>query len=299
MPWKDEDEEESIAGRNEARSGVAFWTPPGVKNKWTTSRVRIMPPHEMNKDGKFYYWVATHGNLPGADRPILCVNKMFDRPCPACDAGNQLWRAGKKEDARKFFSSYRGMMNVVVLDMETGEPEDGAQIEVWGAPRSLLEDLIEQVEQLPKGSRAISSPSKGRDVFVRRKGTSATDTNYEVKLAGEASEVSEEIMEMLEGDNLYFLPDIYPEPETEHVAGLLVEAPAQKRLTTADPFAEDEDEEEEEKPIEGNFREVSSNPFPDEDDDEDEEEEDDDEVPPSRGSDKASEARRRLQERLG
>ena len=308
MAFKTADPEASTAGVNETKSGIPFWTPPaGEGGKWKNSRIRILPPRDDHPDNKYYHWIATHGNLPGARGPVRCPQKNDNLPCPACVIGNDLWQANRKEDARKWFSSWRGFVNIVVLNAN-GDVEDPT-VKVWGMPKTLLEEDLDgpngKISELPKAERDITSLTTGRDVFVRRKGKEAKDTRYEVSLAPDASPF---LVGVSDADGLVidkiaeacvFLPDIYPRVDQTQISGLL-EAGSRPALPPEnDPFADDDDGD----VVDGEFKSIPAvpetyNPFPDNDDDEDEE--DAAPAPATTGvSKEVSEARKRLQARLG
>ena len=275
MPaWKEASAEESASGLNDIKSNNQFWkVPSGQNGKWAVSRIRIMPPHVDSPSSKYYTWVATHGGLPGSSTPIYCPQKNDNKPCPACERGNLLWNQGDKAEARKFFSSWRGFVNVIVLTPE-GEIPDEAEIKVWGMPKTLLEDLESKIAELPAGTRNIASPTAaGRDIFVRRKGTGTEDTKYEITPAPEQSAFPdldrlEELMEV-EGAGLRLLTTgTYPRPPAKDIAGLLVAAKPQ------DSFEDDDDEVpfRNDDAIDGDFAIITEpssppNPFGDDDDD--------------------------------
>lgn len=230
MPYKEASPEADAQEMNKTRGGVPFFTPKGEKGKYITSYVRILPPRDDHPTDSFFYWACVHGNLPGAGRPVLCPARMFDRPCPACQEARMLDQRGMKDEARDFWPSWRALVNVCVVDKDGNPDPDKEGVFVWAIPKTLMEDLEAKIKARPDKQRAISSPTKGSDVVVKRKGTGPRDTKYEVDLA-EPSAVGPEIMELLE-DGLFYLPEIYPEQKAENIVGFLTAAP---------PSREDED----------------------------------------------------------
>lgn len=307
MGFKEADPEASRAGLAETKgSGIPFWTPPaGEAGKAKTTRIRILPPRDDHPDNKYYFWVATHGNLPGARGPVRCPQKNDNLPCPACEIGNDLWQANRREDARKWFSSWRGLVNIIVLNAEGEVPSD-PKVQVWGVPKTLLTDeLEEKIAELPEGKRNIASLLAGRDVFVRRRGKDVQDTKYEIALAPNATAFLADNPDLLEklGEEMIFLPSVYPATSELDISGLLEAKPRGALPPHVDPFDDDT--------VEGVFAEVlpavpetyeapaptkSAPPFGDDDDDEDA-------APPAAPagtvSKEVSEARRRLAQRLG
>lgn len=263
MPMKKANADESLRGKDEV-AGSFFWTPPAGENgKFRTTRIRILPPHEDNPDNKFYSWNAVHGSLPGVKRAVRCPAKMDDSPCPACDHGNELWQANKKDEARKFFSSWKALTNIIVLDAEGNAP-DGAQVKVWSIAKGTMEELLNLIEELPKTERDITDVSYGRDVFIRRKGAGPEDTKYEIRLAEAASPLEDDLITMADKE-LFLLTTVYKK-EAEKIEGFMTAGARPRMLAapTKDPFADDDDEED--TSIKAEYRVV-----PEEEDDDDEE----------------------------
>lgn len=250
MAYKAASVDASEEGMNRVGGKIPFLTiPGGTPPQWKTTRLRIYPPRDDHPDDTYYFWVATHGKLPGANRPILCPQKMYDEFCPACEIGNKLWNEGRKEDARPFFASWRAMVNVVVLNRDGTLPDD-ASIKVWGIPKGVMEDLQAKLKELPKNKRDITNPIGGYDILVRRKGTGldgGKDTTYEINTVPDPSDLSDlgdAAIDFL--DQMIALDTIYERSSGERVAGLL-EAPktvGTPRLAApvVDPWDEDDED---------------------------------------------------------
>lgn len=259
MAYKTASVDETEEGMGKVRSGIPFWTVPGAPEpNWKTSYVRILPPRDDHPDNTYYFWVATHGNLPGGTRPVLCPSKMFDEPCPACALGNTLWNAGNKNDARKFFASWRAMVNIVVLNKDGSLPED-AEVKVWGMPKGVMESLQAKLKERPKSQRDISNPIGGYTIRVRRQGTgknNGQDTSYEIEPMENPSDLPDDAVDLL--DNMIALDKIYVRATGSQIDGLL-EAPkteGKKQIAPPTNVWADDDEEEDEKnaPIESSYR---------------------------------------------
>lgn len=249
MAYKSASVEESEEGMNRVGGKIPFLTiPGGTPPKWKTTRLRILPPRDDHPDNTYYFWVATHGKLPGSNRPVLCPQKMYDEFCPACDIGNKLWNEGRKDDARKFFASWRAMTNVIVLNHDGTLPDDGPAVKVWGIPKGVMEDLQSKLKELPKSKRDITDPIAGYDILVRRKGTGldgGKDTTYEINVAPDATDLSalgDEVIDLL--DKMIALDTIYERSTGDNITGLLQPPKTVGRLAApaADPWDEDEDE---------------------------------------------------------
>ena len=313
MAFKKTIEDDADAGM-ESVKGSKTWSPPAGENgAWKKTRVRILPARSDHPHNYFWNWYPIHGNLPGAGRGIICPAKDKDEECPACEVGNQLWNAGKKEQARKFFSSWRAAMNILVLNRDGSVP-DGTfdekgnlyptAIKIYVPGKENLENLraLIKSEIDDKGLRDITDPETGRDVFIRRKGTDAKTTRYEISMAETVSALDADVLEALEADEslLHDLTKVFATVATERIAGFL-EAPSRKALPSPhkDPFADDDDDDDDDDVVEGSFT-VK----------EDEEDEDDEVVPApsavrrvskvkkSSSSEKTDAARKRLNDRL-
>lgn len=292
MAYKEMDETESMEGAV-IRTGLPFWKPPGTDDgKWVLSRVRIMPTHADHPNNKWYEYVATHGNLPGAGRPVMCPHKMFDEPCPACKISVELRQAGQDKLAKQMASTWRGLVNVVPLDAN-GVPT-GDTIFIWSMPSSLVENLNSKIEELPTGERKFTNVKNGRDVFVRRKGTGEF-SKYEIAFAPQPSPVHPKIMEMLEDtevERLHLLTTVYDRTDAAKISAFL------NGPSRTDPFENTGPFDPFENVVEGSVRELPApaNVPVFEDDEEDEPEE----VTIGRNTapDAVAEARRKLAERL-
>lgn len=295
MPIKATDIDQSQKGAEEIRSGIPFWTPPAGEKEWKETLVRVFPPREDHVDNKYYHWLPTHGNLPGAGRPVLCPKKMNDDPCPACDMGNVLWNEGNKEAARKFFSSWRAFVNMVVLNRDGTLPED-ATVKVWGIPKQFFEDhFLPKTSSLPRESRDFTAVKGGRNILIGRKGKSAKDTKYDLVFK-EPSDWPEAMEELVE--ELTFLPNIYATPTSKEIRGLLAppadtddddERP-RRRLPEGDPWGDVPKDKPQTEAIEGEWHHA--------DDDDDDHTTEDEETPPRAQSEGTGEARRRLADKL-
>lgn len=260
----------SAKGMDRIKGGVPFWKPPaGTGEKFKTTRLRILPPREDHPDDTYYFWVALHGNLPGAGRPILCPKKMNGDPCSACDYGNVLWNAGNKDAARDFFSSWRACVNMVALNADGSCPED-ATIIPWAISKETFTSLDSKLGERPKAQRDITDVENGYDVLLARKGTDAQHTKYEIRCVDTASPVADEILAMMDetddhATELWPLDRLYPTTDSEKIRAFLEAPKTPKNLITggADAFADDEDDDDF---VEGAFTAV-------------EEEEEDDDLP--------------------
>lgn len=251
------------SARVEGPGNNYFWKVPGDAKKWVSTRIRIMPPREDHPNDSFYLWQAVHRGLPGSQRSVLCPAKMTGKPCPACNEARALDMRGKKNAARNFWPTWRALVNIVVLD----DDEDPTVL-VWDMPKSVHEDLEAKMKELPIKDRNISSPKKGRDVIVRRKGLGPTDTDYQIELAP-PTPASEEVMKLLdEDDSLFNLDAVYTLPDYSVIEGYLS---APETHSAADPFEDEDEDDDDEVPVRRALPAPSRRTVEDEDEDEDDE----------------------------
>ena len=246
----------SIQRGGEVGETVPLFKPKsGERGKFADNWIRILPIREDNPYEEFYYWAAVHFPPGQGGLPFLCGRKMFDAypeggynaACPACDAA--VFGPDGEGGARWY-----AVMNVVALN-DDGEPEDG-QVLIWACPRTVLNDLLGEIEGLPEGQQDITDPKTGLAVRVRRKGAGKKDTRYEISLADQAIPLDDPD-ELCEG--LHDITNTYRVLEPSRVSALLGEgsdlfegeegaAPGGKpRLKAAD---------DDEEAAEGEFREV-------------------------------------------
>ena len=257
MSYKAVSVDETEDGMSKVRGGVPFWTVPGAPEpQWKTSYVRVLPPRDDHPDNTYYFWVATHGNLPGGTRPVLCPAKMFDEPCPACALANSLWNAGNKTDARKFFASWRAMVNIIVLNKDGSLPDD-AEVKVWGMPKGVMESLQAKLKERPKSERDIANPIGGYNIKVRRTGTgknNGQDTKYEIDPMDTPSDLPDDAIDLL--DNMIALDQIYARVNDTLIAGLLAAPKTESKKLASPPSNvwDDDEDEEESNAIESSYR---------------------------------------------
>lgn len=226
--YQEDDVDASIAGRNDVK-GRPFWTPPADKS----SRVIIMPPpanKTPNDDGKvtFYTWVPLHNYLPGSGQPVLCPRKHTNgaQRCPSCELSDEYRRNGNEKMTMKFAPTWRGLVNVLVLDGKGALTPDTRPL-WWGMPKRTLEDLLNKIEERKSNGEdmRITSPRHGRHVFVRRTG-SDDKTRYEIAPSEQQSPWKPEMAAFLPKMNSLEIEECYTLLPAERIAGMLKAAPA-------------------------------------------------------------------------
>ena len=117
--WKDVDIEDSIAHKDDVRSGVPFLTlEPGKNGKFKKTYLRIMPPRADFPKDTFYLWQKVHFiSANGVRRSVLCTEPDTGA-CRICTHANELTRNGMKSQADELYGRWRGLVNVVEVDRE-------------------------------------------------------------------------------------------------------------------------------------------------------------------------------------
>lgn len=322
--WQDADIDDSIAGKADISFGVPFYTPAPSEDakKWRRNRVRILPPRADHVDlngqpsARFYLWVATH-YIEEANRYVLCPNRNFEEnSCPQCHEANSLNAQGFKDDAKKLWPNWKAIVNVIDLNPDgtlKGDEGDKPQVKVWAISKTLAEELLDNIADLPKEARNITHPINGRDVIVKRQGKGEYSKYQWADEFPDPSPLAAEAMAVL--GTMHKLAEVYPRLTAERITALLT-APA----ASSDPFDDDEDDDDaivgevRELPEPKAARKAKPAPEPEEDEDEDDDsppfDTDEDETPApapakkTRGKAKSEpdpaveEARRRLQAAL-
>lgn len=231
--------EESMAKK--VKSGTPFFTPPGKEGEYTASRVRILPPRIDHPDGAYFWFVATHGDVPNAQRPVYCPAKNDSGGgswCPMCDVSQQFRKQGQEKQSLKYSSSWRVLVNVLPLNLDGSLPKD-AQVKVWGFSNKMLEKLKAKISQMvqidPSRNIDISHPLLGTDVIINRIGTGTTNTEYELALAPTSTELAPEAIPLL--NKMIDLTAVY-----EPMTGAAIKAIMENKEGSADRPFDDDDE---------------------------------------------------------
>jgi hypothetical protein len=143
------------------KEGVTRYSPPRGDNA-----VRFLPP--TWEDAEHYghdIWV--HYGI-GADKgSYLCLKKMKDKPCPICDAANEMKAEGGKEaEAGKRISAKQRVLTYVI-DRNERRPK----LAVWAMPWTVDKDVSLASQNKKTGEVLnIVNAKKGYDVFFRLEG---------------------------------------------------------------------------------------------------------------------------------
>lgn len=263
--WKEEDVDEVLAGTSEVRSSVPqLKLLSGADGNYRRNRLRIGPPRADSPHGKWYHWVALHYVN---QRPIPCVEFHQHRFCQICALSAEFRRNGKKEQADQIQAKYYALMNAVKLipdgravkvsdeGIVTDEPQ---RVEVLHLTNNTMLDLRNEIDSL-SGSKVISSPQNGRNVIIKRKGTTQRDTRYVVEI-DEPTPFNNGDFSIW--DKLYDLTSIYPILEDDMVKSLLSAKPEPKQLPVGVTWEEDEEPAERVKATDAVYRVVEEDEEP-------------------------------------
>lgn len=167
----------------------------GVKNFKTQqgdNTIRIMPP--TWEDAEHYgYDVWVHYSI-GADKgTYLCPKKMKNKPCPICDAVQEMKSEGEAEAAKRIEAKRRVL--VYLIDREQRKPTPM----VWAMPWTVDRDIAGVSENKKTGAiLAIDDPKGGYDVSFRIEGSKRNTKYGAVAVDRESSPLSDDKEERAE-----------------------------------------------------------------------------------------------------
>lgn len=249
MGYKKIDVKATLASKDNLGGGVPFLTIGAGKRVW----LRILPPREDHPNDTFFLAVPLHYEVGRNKAIVPCLLKLRGAYCPVCEYNSQVAKRTGKESEN---ATTRCLMNVVVLD-EEGNPQE-EKVNVWTAPQRAVTDLLDEMADLPEKQQDITDLKKGRDIWIKRRGSGKNKTTWKAGLHDEASAFP--MPELAE--QAFDLSKIFPERDEETMINLLTGGSARGE----DPWEELEEGEERKALPKGRRRVV-------EDDDEEEPEE--------------------------
>lgn len=141
---------------------------PGDK----TNRVRFFPwtgeerPHHYGQD------VYVHYGIGPDNGSYLCLFKMYNEPCPICEARKQAEEEGDEDTAKALRATYR----VVTYMVDRSKEQEGPKI--WAMPYTVDANICSvSVDEDTKEIYHIDDPDNGYDAFITREGT-GRNTKY-------------------------------------------------------------------------------------------------------------------------
>lgn len=253
MGHKKIDVKATLASRDSLSGGVPFLKLAAGK----TTGIRILPPREDHPNDTFFLALPLHYGVGRNEAIVPCPFKLHNAYCPVCEYNAHLAKIGKENER----VSTRCLMNVVVID-EDGNPIE-EKVSVFTAPQTLVADILDEMAELPEKEQDITDPKRGRDIFIKRKGSSRKQTRYTISLMDPSPFPLPELL-----DQTYDLTTVFTERSEDAIIGLLTggssrdedpweeleEGKSRKALPRGRPRVVDDDEEEE--PEEGEFRKI-------------------------------------------
>ncbi len=247
MAYKKADSAEAAAGKDEVRSGPPILKlESGKLDKFKKTWLRILPPRDDHPNNKYYLWIKAHFNVGPNERAVFC-SAMSDNECAVCAECARLRREGFTKEAEEMAAKVYGLLNVVEVDDNSNAVGD---IMVWRAPKGVLVDLLNKIDDLDAGERDVSDPETGRDVYINKKGEKLK-TRYEVGYADDPTVFNDGEFDILD-EGLHDLTMVFPELSLDRVQAILQGGTSGPRR---DPFAD-----EEEDVVEGEVTEVEETP---------------------------------------
>lgn len=152
------------------------------------SQLRILPP----KEGKeLFIKVSTHFvRLPDRKGPVVfaCPRRMTNEECPLCEQADKLMKPkdGKRpsrvqrDKAYKLYPRVRVYFNAIDRDDEKAGPY------IVGVGSTVYKKLMKLIKRKKKD---ITDPERGYDIVVERAGSDMEDTEYDVWLDDDPTEL--------------------------------------------------------------------------------------------------------------
>ena len=145
--------------------------------------VAIVPP--LEEDSYFGKRVYVHYDI-GVDRSaVLCLSKMFDKPCPICEERSRLekseGRRGRDDsDIQDEINALRPSVRYLfwIVDMTNDRTKDEG-VQLYDAPKRINIEIISLSVNKRTGELLdISSVKDGKTLVFIRKGKAMKDTKY-------------------------------------------------------------------------------------------------------------------------
>lgn len=227
--------------------------------------LRIMPP--TFKDAEhFGYEFYCHSFVGPGRSSFMCLRKMKNKPCAACELEVELRKDGDADDADKMKPKKKVIYWIRDREGEGDDPE------LWQASSAMDKEISGRCERRSGKVLEIDNPWEGHDVSFRKTGQMLKTRYTKVDVDSDATPLADskkEIDRLLAFIEENPLTSVLRYHTYEQMEAELDGGKARKD----DDLDDDEDEDEDEKPSKkgkGKRRVAASNDDDDEDDDEDE-----------------------------
>ena len=243
--------EKSVRERAE-QTGGRFDSPfkPGFdtfRPKPGDNLIRILPPTWEGEHENFGMDIWVHGWVGPDNGSYLCLSKMKGKPCPICDAAKECKDAGEADDAKKLEAKRRVL--TWILDRDGEDPNQPVLYSMsWTTDRD--------INALCTNKRTgkvlyIDNPDEGYDIQFKRKGTTATNTEYyawqvdrDSSPLSDSPKEQEKILEFIQENPLDSVLKYYNAEYLEKVMSGAVEQKDPDEEEEEETKTRDEDEEE-------------------------------------------------------
>jgi len=139
--------------------------------------IRIIPPSDPRTPWAKRIFI--HRNIGANNSTFLCLDKMFNKPCPICEYVQKL----KDEDTDRDTLSalWPKLRHLIFLYDVTSQQEEEKGLRWWNAPASKSCAIVENIVALSKDPKTgapldVSDPETGMDIKFVRKGTDRQTT---------------------------------------------------------------------------------------------------------------------------
>jgi hypothetical protein len=246
-----------------------------------THSIRFMPPTWPDAD-HYGIDIYMHRFVGPQQSTVLCPKRMFNKPCPICDASDAAEKEGEESDAKALRAARQVGAYIIDRDKK-GRPE----IELWLMPWTVDQEIAAICYSAKTGEVIyLDHPELGYDVNFTREGT-RLNTRYRGftvdRKSSLISDDSREFEALLEFVTENPIPDMFVVKKFDELKSL-IDGTAEDEEDEDDVYKDDEDERPAKEDPASRKRAPTSRRR-DEDEDEDEEDEEDgdrDEEPRSR-----------------
>lgn len=137
--------------------------------------------HPTLKEGKMAVNldIYVHRKVGVNEDDYICLAKTYGKPCPICEEQANIRKQENFDNdyAKSLNPTRRVVYNIVCRDNNT---EVAKGIQIFDVSHYLFEKKLAELSRKPRGGGFIlyTDPDEGKTIFFRKKGNSATNTEY-------------------------------------------------------------------------------------------------------------------------
>jgi len=139
----------------------------------------VPQPNVRPGDWTYYFEVWDHTNIGQNEASFVCLNRMFNKPCPICEDLKEKRKTGEYEDEElKLLNPKRKVMyNIIVYDTEKEEKKG---VQQWIVAHWFMEKHLVVLAKSPRKGGIIPFPSitQGKSIAFTRRGSGASNTEF-------------------------------------------------------------------------------------------------------------------------